>query len=97
MASFYKLWRRWQTRDYPEHMLTKAEAIECVRLYAESNGRRFLEPSDICIERRLTNREDRTAGFRHVFVIALGTSRPVPYVEVDAVSGKVLAWRSLSR
>jgi hypothetical protein len=92
-----ELWRRWQTRDYPEHMLTKAEAIERVRQYAEANGRMFLEPSDVCIERRLINREDRKAGFRHVFVIALGTSIPVPYVEVDAVSGEILAWRSLSR
>jgi hypothetical protein len=92
-----ELWRRWQTRDHPEHMLSEAEAIECVRQYAEANGRDFREPLDVRLERRLLEPGNRKAGFRVVYVMALGTWRPMPFVEVDASDGKVLAWRSLSR
>jgi hypothetical protein len=92
-----ELWRRWQTRDYPEHMLTEAEAIERVRQYAEANGRRFHEPISVHLERRVLEPGNRKAGFRIVYVMALGTYRPVPFVEVDASDGKVLAWRSLPR
>ncbi|WP_158823690.1 hypothetical protein [Granulicella sp. S156] len=92
-----ELWRRWQTRDHPEHMLTEAEAIERVRQYAEANGRGFREPVSIRLEWRALEPGNRKAGFRLVYVIALGTLRPVPFVEVDVIDGKVLAWRSLSR
>ena len=78
-------------------MLTENEAIECVRQYAEANGRGFSKSSDVRLEGRLLDPENRKAGSRYVYVISLGTSIPVPSVEVDAVEGRVLLWRSLSR
>jgi hypothetical protein len=90
-----ELWRRWQTSDHPEHMLTEAEAIERVRQYAEANRRRFHEPISIHLARRPLEPGKPKAGFRFVYVMALGTYRPIPFVEVDASDGKVLAWRSL--
>jgi hypothetical protein len=92
-----ELWRRWQTRNHPEHMLTAAEAIECVRQYAEANGRDFREPLDVRLEWRALEPGNRKAGSHLVYVIPLGTSIPIPFVEVDASDGKVIAWRSLSR
>lgn len=78
-------------------MLTESEAIERVRQYAEANGRDFREPVSIRQEWRALEPGNRKAGFRLVYVMALGTVIPVPFVEVDAVDGTVLAWRSLSR
>jgi hypothetical protein len=92
-----EMWRRWQMRDCPEHMLTKAEAIEHVRQYAEANGRRSDEPVSIHVERRALDPTNRKAGFRLVYVMALGTYRPVPFVEVDAVDGKVRSAPASSR
>ena len=78
-------------------MLTEAEAVERVQQYAEANGRGFREPVDIRLEWRALEPGNRKAGFRLVYVIALGTVIPVPFVEVDVIDGKVLAWRSLPR
>ncbi len=87
-----ELWRSWQTRGYPEHMLTKAEAIERVRQYAEANGRDFRDPFSVHIERRMLDPENRKAGFRFVYALWLGTDIPMPIVEVDAITGEVLRW-----
>jgi hypothetical protein len=92
-----ELWRRWQTRNYPEPMLTEAEAIERVRQYAEANGCDFGEPLSVRLEWRALEPGNWKAGSHLVYVIPLGTSIPIPFVEVDASDGKVLAWRSLSR
>jgi hypothetical protein len=75
----------------------EAEAIERVRQYAEANGRGFYEPVSVRLERRPLEPRKPKAGFRFVYVMALGTCRPMPFVEVDASDGKVLAWRSLPR
>ena len=91
------MWRRWQTRGYPERMLTEAEAVARVRQYADANGRQFSEPIDISLVRRARDPGNRKAGFRLVYKMALGTSIPGPLVEVDASDGEVIEWRSLLR
>ena len=92
-----ELWRRWQTRGYPENMITEVEAIDRARQYAEANERTFHKPIEVLLEQRPVDPGNRNAGFRHVYVITLGTSIPMPRVEVNAVSGEVLAWRCPSR
>jgi hypothetical protein len=92
-----EMWRRWQMRDCPEHMLTKAEAIEHVRQYAEANGHTFDEPFSVRLERQALDPTNRKAGFRFVYVMALGTCIPMPIVEVDVSDGKVLVWRRSPR
>jgi hypothetical protein len=75
-------------------MLTEAEAIERARAYAEANGHDFPRAVDVRLERR--RMQDGTgpkAGFQFVYVLVLGTTIPMPRVEVDAIEGKVLAWR----
>jgi hypothetical protein len=92
-----ELWRRWQTSGDPEHMLTKAEATERVRQYAEAHQLEFLKPVSIQLERRELKPGDRKAGFHLVYVMTLGTTIPMPKVEVDASDGTVIMWRSFSR
>ena len=92
-------WRGWIGEDWPEPpaILTEAEATERVRAYAEANGYTFHEPIEVRRERRPVDAGDAKSGQRFVYVMALGTNIPMPFVEVDATDGTVIAWRSLSR
>lgn len=92
-------WRGWLGEDDPEPpaILTKAQAVERVRVYAETNGLRFGEPTNIELKKQLRNRKEPQAGHRYVYTMALRTSRPMPFVDVDASDGTVLAWRTLPR
>ncbi len=74
-------------------MLTEAEAIERVRQYAEANGRTFYKPVNVRVERRESEPGNRKAGFRFAYVMVLGTTIPMPTVEVDSADGRILAWR----
>ena len=97
--SFADWWRGWlgEGRPKPPAILTEAEATERVRTYASANGHHLEEPAGIQLKRQLRNPESPQAGYRYVYVLALGTKRPVPFVDVDASDGTVLAWRSLPR
>ena len=84
-----------EDRPKPPTILTEAEAVERVRAYASANGYSFKEASDIQLKRQLRNQEDPHAGFHYVYIVALGTDIPVPFVDVAASDGAILAWRSL--
>ncbi|MBE7180408.1 MAG: hypothetical protein INR71_04210 [Terriglobus roseus] len=78
-------------------MISKADAVERVRQYAAANGLRFSEPVGIRTESRPRDLQRPQSGKRTVYTMALGTTIPMPFVEVDAVDGTVLAWRQGSR
>lgn len=59
-------------------MLTEAEAIECARLYAEQHGDTFRTPVSVALQRQLCDPRNQAAGHQHVYVLALGTRRPIP-------------------
>ena len=91
------LWRRWQTRGYPEHMLTEAEAIERVRQYAEANGRSFYEAGECSRgEAGIRSQETGRRASALLYVMVLGTTIPMPTVEVDSTDGRVLCVASAS-
>jgi hypothetical protein len=71
-------WRRWQSGALPEVILSKAEAVDRVRQYAEANGRDFSEPVDIRTETRPRNMQRPQSGNRTLYTMALGTTIPMP-------------------
>jgi hypothetical protein len=80
-------------------VISREEAIARVRQYAQANGRIFQEPMDIKLRRlpgKSQGKEDKPAE-RMIYSIILGTSRPAPVVEVDAIDGTVLQWRTFPR
>lgn len=81
----------------PPAILTKEQAVERVKAYAAANGLAYRDALDIHLHRQPRDQSDRKAGYRYVYTMALGTSRPVPFVDVDAADGAVLAWRSPAR
>ena len=92
-------WQSWlgEDRPVPPAILTEAEAIERVRAYAAEHGYQFKQPMNLKLKRQLRDHQHPENGSRYVYLMALGTDRPMPFVEVDATDGTVLAWRSLPR
>jgi hypothetical protein len=86
-----------EERPSPPEILSAAEAVERAREYALTNGHPFRPPADVTLKRLQLKVESNATGRRWVYTFALGTSRPVPFVDVDAQTGEVLAWRSLPR
>lgn len=81
---------------FPEPTLTKAEAVERVRTYAEANRKRFNEPLEVRQQWGIEGTGDARRRFP-VYVVVIGGYRPMPMVEVDALTGEIRAWRSLPR
>lgn len=80
------------------NVISEAEAIARVREYAKANGRKFQEPSDIKLQHRQTaGSQENQITKRPVYSMTIGTSRPMPVVDIDAIDGTVLEWRTLPR
>jgi hypothetical protein len=73
--------------------ISREEAVERVRQFAELHGLRFDRPGNVHLIRQPTDTSNPEAGLRLVWTMALGTRRPMPFVEVDATDGTVVAWR----
>ena len=89
-------WRSWWGDDVTA-VISESEAIECARRHAQANHLGFGEPVHVQIEKRWIDERDPAKGRRVVYVLALGSNRPMPFVDVDGTNGAVLAWRTLSR
>ena len=89
-------WRNWWDADVAG-VLSKAEAVERVRRYAEMNNIGVDEPIDGHIETHWIDGRDPSKGKRRVYVMGLGDHRPMTVVEVDATDGTVIAWRTFPR
>ena len=61
--------------------------------YASAHGEVFGTPRGVHIEQRSVNTTNPGAGKRTVYIMALGTTKPISFVEADAVRGAVVAWR----
>ena len=94
-------WRRlWNTGWAPPgDLISEAKAIELVRQYASAHGHLFGTSRGVHLEQRPLDRSNPRAGKRTFYVLALGTTKPIPFVEVDAIDNDntVVAWRQGSR
>lgn len=88
-----KTWlRSWWGEDMTP-AISQEEAIARARRYAEEHGHPFYPPRNVHLERWPVDTGNANVGPRLVWSMALGTRRPMPFVEVDAVDGSVVAWR----
>lgn len=90
---------REEVRQMRAKVISQEEAIARVREYAHANGRRFDEPWDIKLQHLKTaaGRKEEQPVERFIYSMVLGTSRPAPVVEVDAIDGTVLKWQTFPR
>jgi hypothetical protein len=95
-----KAWLRdllGESRPKPPEILSEREVIERVREYAATRGYESDQPTVISLERHAVDPANEEAGRRWVYIVAVGENRPVPFADVDAKDGSLIAWRSLPR
>lgn len=89
---------RWR-EEMRAQVISKEEAIAKVREYAAANGLRFEEPGGVKLrlDEMKNAGDDGKPAERYVYHMYVGVRKGAPKVEVDAITGVVLAWRSLPR
>ena len=91
--------RREEIKRMRERVLSREEAIAYVRKYAEAKGYSAQGPFDIRLQFLRTEeerKEDLSIG-RFVYRIHIAPQIPGTIVEIDAMDGTVLQWRTLPR
>ena len=90
------IWPWQKNTDEAKAVLTKEEAIRRARAHAESEGGPFDEPYEVYLERRT---EEVPQGKEQIpiYVITSAARIPVSVIEVDAVSGEILKWKTFPR
>ena len=86
--------RREEIKRMREKVLSREEAIACVQKYAEAKGYSAQDPFNIqlrFLQTEQERKEDRLIG-KFVYSMNIGISRPMTFVEVDAMDGTVLKW-----
>ena len=74
-------------------VLSREEAIERAAQYAEANGHRFSRACNVHMAWHVAKPLVSADRKRLVWSMALGTSRPIAFVDVDATDGTIVAWR----
>ena len=91
--------RRDEIKRMREKVFSPEEAIARVRKYAEAKGYSAQDPFDIRLRFLQTEeerKEDLSIG-RFVYSMKIGSSIPGTVVEIDAIDGTVLKWRTFPR
>ncbi|MBB5064706.1 hypothetical protein [Granulicella mallensis] len=91
--------RREEIKRMREKVLSREEAIVRVQQYAEANGRSAQGPFNIRLHFLQAEGEWKEAQpiGRFVYSVNIGSSLPGTVVEIDAIDGTVLEWRTLPR
>lgn len=95
--------KRWEEIEQMRaKIISKEEAMARAREYAKTRRHsleeKYIRPGSAQLH--LTKVEGAEGGEpaeRFVYEIAIGRMRPMPIVEVDALDGTILKWRSLPR
>lgn len=88
----------WPWKKTEDHLISKEQAIESLRVYAATNGKWIEEPFNFSREyRRITVDGAPEPVKRPIYVISVGSVIPPQLVEVDAIDGSILAWRIFPR
>lgn len=93
------IWPWKKTEKNPEeHLISQEQASELVRADAAAYGESLSEPLYFAKEyRQIKLNGSAEPVKRPVYVIRVGSTRPLRFVDMDAIDGTILAWRTLPR